>query len=196
YEHISATNGTLNVDRQIGRFYNVIGAIGGSPLKRNVVYGASNPFLFTGRVVEKNGPDEYVIHEGSMTSCNLPRPDWLLTSKQVEVKGTTASAKNVTFRLLNLPLVYLPYANHGTDVEERRTGFLIPTAGTSSTKGTIIGEAIYIKLGRSADLTVGSEYYSLRGFAQAAEFRYKGRGMDELRVRYNGLLDRGIERET
>ena len=195
-EHISATNGTLNVDRQTGRFYNVIGAIGGSPLKRNVVYGASNPFLFTGRVVEKNGPDEYVIHEGSMTSCNLPRPDWLLTAKRMQVEDTTASAKNVTFRLLNLPLFYLPYATHGTDVEERRTGFLIPTAGTSSTKGTIVGEAIYIKLGRSADLTVGSEYYSLRGFAETAEFRYKGRGLDGLRVRYNGLLDRGIERET
>ncbi|MBV8817368.1 MAG: LPS-assembly protein LptD, partial [Acidobacteriaceae bacterium] len=194
-EHISATNGTLNVDRQTGRFYNVTGAIGGRPLKRNVAFAATNPFLFTGRVVEKDGPDRYVIHDGSMTSCSLPRPDWLLTAKQVEVNGTKASAKNVTFRLVDVPLFFLPYATHGTDVQERRTGFLIPTAGTSSTKGTILGEAIYIVLGRSADLTLAAEYYSLRGFAQSAEFRYRGRGLDGMRVRYTGLLDRGLVRE-
>ncbi len=203
-EHISATHGTLNVDRQIGRFYNVIGAIGSKPqigskllvgsklLGRAPIYGAENPFLFTGKVVEKNGPDRYVIHDGSMTSCALPKPDWLLDAKILEVNGTTARAKNVTFRLLNLPLVYLPYATHGTNVQERRSGFLIPTIGTSSTKGTILGESIYVELGRSADLTLGAEYYAKRGFAQAAEFRYKGNGLDGLRVRYTGLLDRGL----
>src|ERR1700730_14135919 len=39
-EHISATNGTLNVDRQTGRFYNVTGAIGGSPVGHKAVYAA------------------------------------------------------------------------------------------------------------------------------------------------------------
>jgi LPS-assembly protein len=187
-----ATNGTLNVDRLPGLFYNATGAIGGGPIGRNAVYGAANPFLFTGKIVEKNGPDNYVVHEGSMTSCSLPKPDWVLSANLLQVKGTTATAKNVLFRLLNIPVVYLPYVTHGTDVQERHSGFLIPTIGTSSTKGTILGETIYIVLGRSADLTVGSEYYSKRGFAQAAEFRYKGNGLDGLRVRYTGLLDRGL----
>src|SRR5258705_1366877 len=128
---------------------------GGSPVGHKAIYAAENPFLFTGKVVEKNGPDQYVVHEGSMTSCSLPKPDWVLSAKSLQVKGTTATAKNVLFRLVNIPVVYLPYVTHGTDVQERHTGFLIPTIGTSSTKGTILGETIYIVLGRSADLTVG-----------------------------------------
>ena len=73
-----------------------------------------------------------------------------------------------------------------------QSGFLIPTIGTSSTKGLILGEQIYWVIDRSAELTFGSEYYSKRGFAPRAEFRYRGRGTDFLTVNYHQLLDRGL----
>ena len=50
---------------------------------------------------------------------------------------------------------------------------------------------VYTTLGRSADLTVGSDYYSSRGFAETATFRYRGQGLDFVNVHYSGLLDHG-----
>jgi LPS-assembly protein len=38
---------------------------------------------------------------------------------------------------------------------------------------------------------VGADYYSKRGWAQSATFRYRGLGNDFARAHYNGLLDRG-----
>ena len=80
-------------------------------------------------------------------------------------------------------------------VEEtgRESGFLLPVGENSGTKGFVIGEAVYWAINRSMDMTVGAEYWSKRGFAPNGDFRYKGRGLDALSVRWNALLDRGIE---
>jgi len=43
------------------------------------------------------------------------------------------------------------------------------------------------------DMTVGTEYYSKRGWAPNGDFRYKGSGLDHLTARWNALIDRGIE---
>ena len=69
---------------------------------------------------------------------------------------------------------------------------MIPTPGYSSTKGFIFGEEYYWAINRSTDLTVGAEYYSLRGWSQSATFRYRGLGNDFAKARYSGLQDRGI----
>ena len=47
-------------------------------------------------------------------------------------------------------------------------------------------------ISRSADLTVGTEYYSKRGFAPSAEFRYRGHDTEFLTMTYHQLFDRGI----
>ena len=64
--------------------------------------------------------------------------------------------------------------------------------GQSSTKGLVLGEQIYMSLGRSADLTAGAEYFSRRGWSQSATFRYRGLGNNFAVAHYSGLLDRGF----
>jgi LPS-assembly protein len=93
---------------------------------------------------------------------------------------------------MNIPLLYLPYVTHPVDSGGRQSGFLIPTPGYSSTKGIIFGEEYYWAINRSTDLTVGAEYFSLRGWSQSATFRYRGLGNDFARAHYTGLQDRGI----
>ena len=87
-----------------------------------------------------------------------------------------ASAHNSVFRLLNIPLLYMPYVTHPVNTEGRQSGFMIPVIGESSTKGLILGEQIYFAINRSTDLTVGAEYFSLRGWSQMATFHYRGLG--------------------
>ena len=94
------------------------------------------------------------------------------------------------FRLVNVPVLYLPYVTHPVDGTSRQSGFLIPVIGQSSTKGLVLGEQIYWAINRSSDLTAGAEYFSQRGWLELASFRYRGLNDDFLQARYNGLLDR------
>ncbi|WP_255550998.1 LPS assembly protein LptD [Granulicella sp. dw_53] len=192
-EIISASHGTMNVKQQTGRFFDVTGSVGLKQTgpKSKLVYANSNPFLFSGKMVVKTGPQEYEIYDGTVTSCLLPHPDWLLSSGKFVVNSEKATATNSIFKLLNIPLLYLPYVTHPVDEEGRQTGILLPVIGESSTKGLVIGEQVYWAINRSMDMTVGVEYFSRRGWAQSAAFRYKGVGNDFVTSRYSGLLDRG-----
>jgi LPS-assembly protein len=194
HEDIQASHGTMNLNQQTGRFYDVTGSVGVKNSGRGLTYANSNPFLFTGRMVVRTGPQEYEIYEGTITSCQLPNPDWMLYAGKftVDMDGKKAKAQNSVFRLMNIPLLYLPYVTHPVDSEGRQTGFLIPTPGYSSTKGLILGEEIYWAINRSTDLTVGAEYFSLRGWSQSGTFRYRGLGNDFARVHFTALQDRGI----
>ena len=215
-EYITASHGTYNLKTGTGRFYDVTGSIGmhGSAEASNgrsssAGVGAAtpdaaaktglvtpNPFLFAGKVVVKTGPRTYDVYNGSVTSCLLPNPDWILTSAHLSLNQDKARAGNTVFHLLGLPLFFLPYATHPVDSEQRQSGILIPILGQSSTKGWIIGEQAYITLGRSADLTVGLQYYSLRGWAESATFRSKGLGDNFFQAHFSALQDRGFTPEN
>ncbi len=155
------------------------------------MYDNGQPFLFEGKVVVKTGPQEYDVYEGSVTSCQLPHPDWQLFAGKFSVTSEKATAHNTVFRVMDVPLVYLPYVTHPVGGDERQSGFMIPVIGQSSTKGLVLGEQIYVVLSRSADMTVGAEYFSKRGWQQSATFRYRGLGNNFALAHYSGLLDRG-----
>lgn len=191
HESITASHGTINLNKQTGRFYDVAGSVGLKSSGHKVVYANGRPFLFTGRVVVKKGPQEYEVYDGTVTSCQLDHPDWLLYAGKFDVNGQMASAHNSVFRLLNIPLLYMPYVTHPVNTEGRQSGFMIPVVGASTTKGLILGEQIYFAINRSTDLTVGAEYFSLRGWSQMATLHYRGLGNDFATAHYSALLDRG-----
>ncbi len=58
-EHVEASHGNYNIRTQVGTFYDVIGTAGFKLRRSGSVLTTSNPFAFTGKVVEKNGPDHY-----------------------------------------------------------------------------------------------------------------------------------------
>ncbi len=197
-EYIQASHGTFNLRTGTGRFYDVSGSAGsravGSPATSAPgVRGleSPNPFLFSGRMLDKTGPADYTIYDGTVTSCLLPRPDWLFSSHKLQLEGGKAHAVNSTFHLLGLPVFFLPYVTAPMQPDQRQSGILIPVLGDSSTKGITVGEQAYITLGRSADLTVGLVYYSLRGYAQSGTFRYRGLGENFITGHFSALQDRG-----
>lgn len=195
-ETIRATRAELNIRTETGSFYDVEGSVGLRNTPRGNLYTTDNPFLFTGRRVVKTGPAAFDIYDGTVTSCQLPRPDWQLVSHHFAIANGKARASRTTFRLFNLPILLLPYVTQPTHEGERQAGVLIPIVGNSSKKGFVLGEEIFMPLGRSADLTVGAQYYSSRGWQQTASFRYRGNGLDFANVRYSGLLDRGYYQPT
>ncbi len=191
-EIIQADHGTLNVDVDSARFYDVIGSVGvrTTAARRAVIYTTLNPFIFSGRVVIKEGPKKFKVIDGSMTSCRLPHPDWRITASEIFVGDSKAYAKNGAFRLFNIPIVYLPYVTHPLGESDRQSGLLVPVYESSTLKGNVIGDAAFIVINRSMDLTIGLDYWSKRGWAPSGEFRYRGRDENYADIRFNALDDR------
>ena len=143
-------------------------------------------------MVVKDGPRDYQIYDGTVTSCQLPNPDWLLSAAEFSMDDTTARARGSVFHLMSFPVLWLPYVTHPVNADNRESGFLIPEIGfNSASKGTTVGEQVYWAINRSTDLTAGAIYYSARGWEQTASLRYLGRGQDFIKARYSGLQDRG-----
>lgn len=191
--HISGSEGTYNLHSQTGKFYDVRGSTGARFKGRSVTLTSSSPLSFSGKMVEQTGPDEYVLHHGSVTSCELPRPKWTFTAAKIIMKvGSSAHVYNATFRLKGVPVFYLPYASPPVERLGRESGFLIPNFGTSNTKGTVIGDSFYWAINRSMDATLGGEYLSKRGWALQENYRYRPNDASFLNLSYFGVLDRGI----
>ena len=193
---INADHGDMRLNLHTGRFYQVSGSQGVRSAGRTVVYSTANPFLFSGRVLIQTGEGNYRIVDGSMTNCRLPHPDWELISRSIQFNNGEASTRNSIFKFIGIPLFYLPYLRHPTDDTGRESGFMIPQLENSSIKGLVLGEQYYWVINRSMDMTIGSEYYSKRGWAPNGDFRYKGADQDHLTVRWNALLDRGNEQQV
>jgi len=192
-EHVEASHGTYNVRTETGTFYSVIGTVGFRLRKSRYVLTTSNPFAFTGKIVEKHGPDHYLVRQGSVTTCELPRPKWQFDAMRISVDvDGTAKIYNSDFRVMGMPVFYFPFVTHPVQKQERQSGLLIPSLGNSSTKGKIAGESVYWVFNRSMDATVGAEYYSKRGWSQRAEFRARPSDTSYVFFNYVGVLDRGI----
>src|SRR3974390_2751929 len=75
-EHLAGTHATFDVSRDTGTFYDVTGSTGIQVKNQLMFLRSSTPFFFPGQVVENPGPDLYRVHEGVLTSCQLPKPKW------------------------------------------------------------------------------------------------------------------------
>jgi len=190
-EHIVATHGHYNVRSETGVFYDVAGTSGVRISGRNVVLTSSNPFAFTGKVVDKLGPELYVVHHGTVTSCEMPRPKWTLNGERIVVDmNGKARLYNSTFRVEGEPVFYLPYADHPVNQLGRQTGFLIPTIGNSSSKGFMLGDGFYWAINRSMDASIAAEYFSDRGWSQHGSWRFRPSDDSYINIRYYGVIDR------
>src|SRR6516162_996656 len=90
-EHIEARRGNYNFYSETGRFEHVTGSLGARPRGGRMLLTSSNPFFFTGKVVEQTGPDHYKVSDGIVTTCELPRPKWEFQAHKVDVEvGGTA----------------------------------------------------------------------------------------------------------
>ncbi|HEX5235582.1 MAG TPA: LPS assembly protein LptD [Silvibacterium sp.] len=194
--HFLASHGTMNLNAHTGTWYDVAGTLEGARLQRSrKILSSSNPFAVTARELTQSGPASYQVIDGTVTSCALPNPDWRLVAKKFFLSNGIARARSSIFELDGLPVLhkipvfYLPYATHPVN-EQRESGFLIPVFGDDTSKGLILGEEVYFVLGRSADLLLGAEYFSNRGFAPLGQFRYRGRALDFATVKFHSLLDR------
>src|ERR1700733_6669499 len=192
-DHIKASHATYNLTTETGSFYDVTGTTGLQFHGKTVVLTSTAPFAFTGKVVQKVSSDHYLVYDGTITTCELPHPNWLFRARKVNVDvGGNASIYNSSFMLHGIPIFYFPYATHPAVRNARDTGFLVPTAGRTSTNGNEIGEGFYWAINRTMDAILGAEYLSKRGWEQKGEFRMRPSDTSYVDLNYFGVIDRGI----
>lgn len=190
-EHLEASHGSYNVENETGHFDNVRGGIGLKLRESHYLLTSANPFSFTGKRVEKTGPDHFIVYDGTVTTCELPNPKWQFNAHKVVVEARgNARIYHTSFRLHGIPVLYFPFATHPVERLPRQSGFLIPNLGNSSIKGTILGESLFLKINRSVDATVGAEYFSSRGWSPQGGFRARPSDTSFIDMNYFSVLDR------
>ena len=192
-ENIQATKATYNTKNDTGTLEDVTATLGMAARGGHILLTSPNPLAFSGTEVQRTGPDRFLVRRGLVTTCDLRAPAWSFAAERVVIDmGDKADLYHAMFRLHRIPIFYLPYVQRPVESLGRQTGFLLPSAGQSSTKGTTIGESFYWAINRSMDATIGGEYFSKRGWGQRGEFRMRPEENSFVDVVYTGVLDRGI----
>ena len=121
--------------------------------------------------------------DAKYTSCPVPRDDWYIKVRELEIDGArnVGTAYNTAVYFLGVPILYSPWLSFPLD-NERRTGFLAPTFGTSGRSGFEVALPFYWNIAQNRDATITPKIFTKRGVQLGGEFRY-------LQPSYAGQLD-------
>ncbi|HTS64126.1 MAG TPA: LPS assembly protein LptD [Candidatus Acidoferrales bacterium] len=181
-----------NTDDEKGKFYDVTGESHPHIIAKPGVLTTNNPFHFEGRWAERIG-EKYVLHQGFITNCKMPKPWWRLRGKRFDiVPGEKATGRNSKFILRTIPILYLPFFYHSLEREPRKSGFLLPMPGNSSLRGFELTGGYFWAINRSYDLTYRFQYYPSRGLVSHVDFRGKPFAGTDYDVILFGANDKGV----
>ncbi|MBD8881571.1 LPS assembly protein LptD [Rhodanobacter sp. 7MK24] len=112
--------------------------------------------------------------QATYSTCDIGHHLWEFQGKTITVDKVNGVgvARDATFRVGNVPLLYLPWFSFPVD-NRRKTGFLYPTIGHSSRSGFFLSTPYYLNLAPNYDATLDPRIYTTRGFMLDTEFRYQ-----------------------
>ncbi|HLV95819.1 MAG TPA: LPS assembly protein LptD [Candidatus Acidoferrales bacterium] len=155
-----------------------------------------NPLYFQAEEADRVDQNTYTIHKAWLTVCNPNRPTWKFYAPYAKVElQQSVHLEGGNFRVLSIPVLYLPYATFPAE-KRRDSGFLIPQFGDSTRTGWILGESVYWAPLDWMDATIGSTYFSDRGFNQKAQIRMRPWENARFEADYFGMIDRGLQQPS
>ena len=192
-EKIKLDHLEYNTETQTGKFYEVDGTAPARVEARPGLLTTQNPYYFQGLWAERL-KDRYILHEGILTDCKIPRPWWVLKARTFEVvPGDHAIARHSWFYVRKVPLFYTPFFYKSLKKQPRRSGFLTPNIGTSSRRGEMIGVGYYWAINRSYDLAYRTQLFTKRGLAHHVDFRGKVNEKTDIDFTLYGVNDHGTD---
>lgn len=192
-ERVEAEEARYNVRTGRGRFRRVRGSIGIQREPNPNVLITQNPLQFEAAEVERSDARTLEVRQAWITVCPPERPIWRFYARSATIRlEDKIVLRHANFRLFEMPVLYLPYATAPAAKRQRQTGFLLPHAANSSSKGFVTGDAFYWAPAEWMDLTVGAEYLSRRGHSHQAEIRARPFENARVDARYLGVNDRGL----
>jgi LPS-assembly protein len=176
-----------------GTFHEAAGLLSLGDSVDRAVFGHQEPDLyFHAERIEKTGPREYRLTRGRFSTCVQPTPRWEVASGTVTLRlDDYAIARHMTFRVKGVPVLYLPILYYPLHEDDRATGFLMPSYGTSTLRGQAISNAFFWAIDRSQDATFVHDWFTRTGHGAGVEYRYVTRPGSSGTARVYRLGQRG-----
>ncbi len=121
--------------------------------------------------IDENGT--FSMDNASFSSCPAEHQVWAIKAKKITIdpKKGSGIARNLTFRIQDIPIIYLPYMQFPTS-NKRLSGLLTPTFRNSGKNGQEITLPYYWNIAPNYDATTTPRFLSDRGLQLINEFRY------------------------
>ncbi len=195
---IHADRMTFNTKTRTGVFYHAFGTATLPTRQERSLFGTQEPLaLFWGDELHKLGPDKYRIKKGGFTTCVQPTPRWEIVSDSATITiDHYALAHNPVLKVKGVPLFWAPIIYYPINKEDRATGFLIPTYGTSTLRGQSISNAFFWAIGRSQDATFFHDWFTQSGQGMGTEYRYVTAPGSQGDTRFYFLDERAVQSTT
>ena len=117
--------------------------------------------------------EKTILVDTQFSSCPPERPDWYLDMAWLELDhpSSTGTAKNAVLWVKDIPVFYLPWIQFPLG-EERRSGLLMPSFGSSSSSGYEISVPWYWNIAANHDAVLTPSNISRRGQMLTTNYRY------------------------
>ncbi|MBN9352895.1 MAG: LPS-assembly protein LptD [Hyphomicrobium denitrificans] len=126
----------------------------------------------------RRGGNVNEFENGRFTPCKSDGgtpPLWCLSAARIihDADAATITYQDAYFEIYGQPVFYLPYFQSPDPSVKRKSGFLTPQYGHSSTLGHITGIPYYWAIAPNYDLTLTPTYLSDQGLLMQAEWRHR-----------------------
>jgi LPS-assembly protein len=135
--------------------------------------------------VNRQGTQSTHLKNAIYTTCMEDDDFWKLRAGEVDLdhEEGVGRAYDVVLRMMDVPVFYTPYISFPLS-DERKSGFLIPSIGSSNETGFDVSTPYYWNIAPEMDATLTPRYMSDRGLMLIGEYRY-------LTSKSEGLIDAG-----
>lgn len=150
----------LNLRTKLGTIYD-----------SNILYRKNNYHLI-GDKLKRLDEKSYHINSATVTTCDDIPPPWYISGRDVNaIKHKHLTARDTTFYVKGIPIFYTPYFWMPL-TKKRQTGLLVPSIGSSTTKGFFYKQGFFWAIKDNMDLTFYGDYFSEKGIGKGLEYRY------------------------
>ena len=119
------------------------------------------------------GPGLMRAQQATYTTCEPGDDSWLFRAREmlIDKNNNIGTARDAKIEFLGTPIFYTPYMWF-TLHQERKSGFLTPSYGNSSTSGFELQVPYYWNMAPNRDMTITPRLMSRRGLQLRTDFRY------------------------
>lgn len=123
--------------------------------------------------IEFEGENHYRLTNATYSTCGPTDPDWFARAESMELDYDLDSgeAREATLVFEGVPILYSPWLTFPLN-NRRKSGFLLPTFGSTSKNGFEVLEPYYWNIAPNMDATLSPRLMSKRGVELNGELRY------------------------
>lgn len=120
-----------------------------------------------------NGRSKIHADDGTYSTCAVPSKDWYMRVRKLDLDRDEDEgvARHATVYFKGIPFLYTPYIDFPLS-NQRKSGFLSPTYGTTGKSGFEFTLPFYWNLAPNYDATIAPRFLAKRGLMVNNEFRY------------------------